>query len=501
MLAVQSYFFVDAIALKAWRNHRRGLVIGGLVWLVFYLSPLLSGWAMASAIDYRSGGSNTFLFPFVYVTVELVTVLLLWRGNIVYEGAQRATEFDLREATASFSFRALWRHRHGRGLAPGELVVRLRQDSPELVMVADCWIDFIGVTIYSLVALGVIGSVSIRAMWLSFVCWLLFFGGSLWCSNKVGQAFRAEREASDSLGERLLLIGRRFTSLMFGRMISDQIEHYSRELTVRSKRARNTSSLTAVMTDFNAAFGGICTGVVLCAVAGTGLTGSEIILLVAYLGRISQLPQKIGNLVAARKRGSVALSRIHDIESIDSHDINRPVDQLCGQVVAVVKEIVSLERNPQGAVYFSYVTSTETDLVSQIWDMLLQEMEAGGLPRGSVSLVRSSSAVYSGSVRDNLGGVNDDVGHFALSRVELGGGGTDSHVWLERRLAAEGVDLSGGERQRLIVARAIASHAKVVIIDERIAGIPVEQEKRIYDSCSAAGCIPLVLSGSSNNAI
>jgi ABC-type transport system involved in cytochrome bd biosynthesis fused ATPase/permease subunit len=72
----------------------------------------------------------------------------------------------------------------------------------------------------------------------------------------------------------------------------------------------------------------------------------------------------------------------------------------------------------------------------------------------------------------------------ALERAQIPGLATAEG--LEKRFVAVPPNLSGGEQKRVLVARALATEAPIVVLDEPEAGLPDETAKQLFDAVLAA---------------
>jgi ABC-type bacteriocin/lantibiotic exporter with double-glycine peptidase domain len=103
--------------------------------------------------------------------------------------------------------------------------------------------------------------------------------------------------------------------------------------------------------------------------------------------------------------------------------------------------------------------------------------------RRRVVVVDKESQLFTGRLRDELGGTDvarDVETAAATDVVEALDGGLDAT--LEER----GRSLSGGQRQRLVLARALATGADVLVLDEPTSAVDAHTEARIAGRLAAA---------------
>ncbi len=150
--------------------------------------------------------------------------------------------------------------------------------------------------------------------------------------------------------------------------------------------------------------------------------------------------------------------------------------------------------------------STLSYLVSGIYTpwsgkILFDGMEREEIPievlRDSISVVMQSSALITGSVRDNLTLWDPNVPD---SLVVAAARDADIHEEIIVRsngystiVEEDGRNFSGGQRQRLEIARALVPNPSVLVLDEATASLDAITEVRIDDAIRRRGCSCLIV--------
>lgn len=175
-----------------------------------------------------------------------------------------------------------------------------------------------------------------------------------------------------------------------------------------------------------------------------------------------------------------------------------------------VIENLSFSLNPGGSVAFvggsGCGKSTVIKLISGLYsqwegsislDGISSEKISPALLHASISAVSQNSALFSGTVRDNLTMWNP-----AVSERDMIQAAKDAciHDFIIQKKGAYdyiikegGANLSGGQRQRMEIARALAANPTILIMDEATSALDPITEKQILDNIKRRGCTCIIV--------
>jgi ATP-binding cassette subfamily B protein len=162
---------------------------------------------------------------------------------------------------------------------------------------------------------------------------------------------------------------------------------------------------------------------------------------------------------------------------------------------------ISLVAEPGTTVAFLGPTgsgkSTLINLIPRFYDTTSGRITIDGrdvkdIPKDNLRMIvdvaLQESVLFSGTIRENIAFADPDMSYEQVKSASIAAD-ADGFVSAvpgdyESRVARRGANFSGGQRQRLSIARAIAPHPKIIILDDSTSAVDVATESRIQGAMS-----------------
>ncbi len=125
----------------------------------------------------------------------------------------------------------------------------------------------------------------------------------------------------------------------------------------------------------------------------------------------------------------------------------------------------------------------------------LRDLEAGALAE-HLALVPQHTFLFDDTVRGNVtlgSDISDEEVWAALRAAQADGFVAALPAGLDTRLGERGTTLSGGQRQRLSLARALARHPRLLVMDDATSAVDPEVEARILAALRGFGSTTVVV--------
>lgn len=525
-----------AVALRLMRNDPRAFAIAWSQWVLFHMAPLPVGWLLKVVLDRFTDGTpdTPWVLLAALVGCEVGRWALFVSAAVQWHGAWVGW-------TTTPRVNALTSLATGSGASagrlpgsPGEAVSRFRDDTQDLALVLDIWLDISGAVLAAGIALAVIASIDPLAA-LSIA---VPVGVALAVSARLGpqlrQWRRAAREATSAVTS---FIGDTFGSILAVKAggAEDAVDRRFTALNAqRAVVARRDQLGSELIRSLGYGTGEVTIGLVLLLVAGSfrrgDLSVGDIGLFASYVGVIAGVPKWAGRLGAYMRQADVSVDRLAElidgdriapVRAVTTHLRSGP-PPLVGPSVGSDHRLQELAVRGLTVVHGASGRGvTSVDLTVRRGELVVVTGKVGAgkstLLRGILGLVE----VAAGEVRWNGQVVADPSTTLVPPRVAylpqvprlfsetlaetvllgLPDEELDRALWLacleddlERMpdgartlIGPRGLRLSGGQVQRTGAARALVRRPELLVVDDLSSALDVETEIRLWDRFRSGG--------------
>jgi ATP-binding cassette subfamily B protein len=520
----------------------------GALWALRAIVPLASGLALKAAFDTVSAPAGSASRGLWYVaaffvaealrTVLIAVAIVGWA--YWWEGSNTIVRGNVLRSVLSAPGPAASRVPH----SPGEAVGRLRDDSRDLVGLADGWVDLAGDVVFAVVAVAVMAAVDPVIT----VIVLLPFVAGVAVTAFLGDALRrAHRAARQAAAEVTALVGDLFAGVLALKAAGAEPaarQRLAERNAARRRTAVRSQTLASALLGFNATTVDISVGLVLLLAAPAMRRGDfgvgDLALFTSYLGWLSALPRQLSRLLVASRRASVAAGRLGRLlapgEEVATLVARRPVwfgaDQPPAPTTLTASTGPSEPVDSLAVFTARGLTARAPGAPRGIEDVDLRlergsfTVVTGPVGAGKTTLLRAVLglvAAESGTIRWN-GRPVADPGSFMVppraayvaqvARLQsdtlaenllLGWPDADDALRralhmaaLERDVAAmpaglatvvgpRGVRLSGGQLQRATTARALVRQPELLVVDDLSSALDVDTEAELWARLATGG--------------
>ena len=244
------------------------------------------------------------------------------------------------------------------------------------------------------------------------------------------------------------------------------------------------------------------------------LTKGEVIALTNYMSQILVELVKFANLVVLMTKSVASAERINTILSIEA-DMVEGTEEVHpeGEVAVAFKDVTLTYQGDQNAAlnHISFTAlkgqtigviggtgsgkSSLVNMIPRFYDATEGRVEVFGEDvrryrfaslRGAVGMVLQKAQLFRGTIADNVrfgnASASSEVIEHALGVAQASEFVQTKEGGLDYGIEQNGRNLSGGQKQRMTIARAIAQHAPILILDDSASALDFATDAKLREA-------------------
>ena len=526
----------------------RWYIPGGLAWVLNHSLPVINGLALKAIFDRiahgPAGTSSAMPFVAVLVAAEVSRAVVLYGGIAYWPGWWQGVLAWLRVNMLTSLLTAPGPASARLPSSTGEAVSRFRDDTEELLRLADVWIDIAGAAVFTVIA-GVI-MISISPLVTLVVVAPMI--AVVFVTRQMSEAIkRYHLVAREAAGNVTGFIGEAFSGALAVKVAGAEglvLERFRRRNAARRTASVREKLLSDLLDTVSGASVEISIGLVLLLSArqmraGTFTVG-DLTLFTTYTAWMAALPRWTGRMLFRQRQATVSAARIarlfpegHAEDMVEQRPIyvtqpppalslvmRHPGDRLSRlEVRGLTARHQSSAKGVSDVGFsidrgsFTVVTGAigagKTTLLRALLGLLASE--AGSVrwngavvadldlflvpPR--VAYAGQVPRLFSATLEENLllgwpacgpsGLVRGPALAEALRLAALDEDIGEMREGLDTVVGPRGVRLSGGQVQRATAARALVRQPELLVVDDLSSALDVETEERLWSRVAASG--------------
>ena len=244
------------------------------------------------------------------------------------------------------------------------------------------------------------------------------------------------------------------------------------------------------------------------------LTKGEVIALTNYMSQILVELVKFANLVVLMTKSVASAERINNILSIEADMVEGTEEvHLEGEVAVAFKDVTLTYQGDQNGA-LNHITFTAlkgqtigviggtgsgksslVNMIPRFYDATQGKVEVFGEDvrryrfaslRGAVGMVLQKAQLFRGTIADNVrfgnASASSEVVEHALGVAQASEFVQTKEGGLDYGIEQNGRNLSGGQKQRMTIARAIAKHAPILILDDSASALDFATDAKLREA-------------------
>jgi ATP-binding cassette, subfamily B, bacterial len=504
-----------------------------VAWTFDHASPLLTGLITGWFFDALAGhgplGWNVWTIVTLFTVVGVARYAGFRIGLLTWFSYYYTVQSLLRRNLFDWVMRGPGTHQLPD--SPSEAMSRFREDVDEVSRLFENWVDLAGMTLYIVIALGVMLAIDARITAVIF----LPFAALLAATNLLGGLLKRWRQENrDATGRITDFIGETFGAAQAVKVASAEESIVARFRLLNAERRRaavRDTSATALLQSLNSSMGAIGASIVLLMLAlhatNTTFTLGDFAIFVAYLSDLAGHMGWLGQALARHRQVGISFERMALVMQGAQPDalvrtdelhlrgslppVTRPVwtpddalrtlevehlTYLHPQSGRGVEDISLRAKRGQFIVITGRIGAGKTTLLRALLGLLPRQAGAilwnGAVvddpavffapPR--IAYTPQTPRLFSETLRDNillgLGEEGENLSEAigaALLDYDVG----EMEEGLETVVGPRGVRLSGGQIQRVAAARMFVREPELLIFDDLSSALDVETERQMWE--------------------
>lgn len=524
---------VAGVAVRLIRTDPQAYAMAILTWTIFHMSPLVVGGLVKLILDHlttaRSGTPWMLLAAVLGTEVARWSVLIwsAWQWQGAWVGWNSVPRVNALTSLAT-----------GRGPtagrlpgSSGEAVSRFRDDTHDLAMVLDSWLDLAGTGLAAVVAVVVMFTVDAEAAAIVLIPMGLAIALSLSLGPRLRSWRRQTRLATSGVTS---FIGDTFAGVLAVKTggAESAFHHRFQQLNAeRAEASRRDQLGRQILNSISVGTGEVTIGIVLVVVAATFRQGrlsvGDVSLFASYVTIVAGAPRWLGRVAIWMQQAEVSVERLADLIEGDRIAPVRPVathlrhgPPPLPQVAAAAEPFMELAvegltarhgRSDHGVIDVSLIVrpgrlvaisgevgSGKTTLLRAIlgvvpsqagttrWNGVAVEDPATELVPPRVAYLPQVPRLFSEPLADTiLLGLPDDELDRALWLACMEDDVAEMADGVGTVIGPRGLRLSGGQAQRTAAARALVRRPQLLVVDDLSSALDVETETRLWERLAA----------------